>query len=487
MAVAFVALIVALVLATVVAAALSVSLAGVLQHALAARLSAEARVVAVLAVIAAGALLSVALSPRVLDEAHRDLGGFVPYADFAGGFAASRWLSLLLIAAAAIEAIRGWVASQGDLAPDPARWVLRAMLAFHLGTLAVLGLASEHPGFSHKDLYVPIVLLALGYQRIERLDAVLRWAKWLLFALMAGSLMAAVADPDFAIHRPEAGVLPGIDWRLFGLASHANTLGPAALLAIVLELYAPSSRPIARSLHLLAALLVILLAQSRTAWGAGLALVACVGVPVALSMASLRPHRPRAFRRATWTLLGCIAALIVLSMALSSHGAIDALARKLELATLNGRMLIWDITLQAWHENPAFGWGPEVWGLERQWRFHMFHVGHAHNQVVQTLGEAGLAGLALLAFYVGVLATAALSRFTASRGLLLALLVVLAARFVTEAPMRAEGVLSWTAFHQALIIVATCAYLRNHAIDRRRRSSAVVTGGAVAAPAFGMR
>jgi O-antigen ligase len=145
---------------------------------------------------------------------------------------------------------------------------------------------------------------------------------------------------------------------------------------------------------------------------------------------------------------------------LSASGAVDALLRKFDVTTLNGRMQIWEITLQAWKENPIFGYGAGVWGVDRQWQFHMFHVGHAHNQIVQTLGESGLAGLVLLAGYIVALLRAAMLTFADSRGLVLALLIIMLARFVTEAPMRSEGPLSWSMFLHVLVVVLACHFLR---------------------------
>ena len=302
--------------------------------------------------------------------------------------------------------------------------------------------------------------MAVFYQRLERLDVVLGAAQWSLFALTAGSLAAMAWSPTFVLHRPEAGIIPGIDWRLYGLTEHANTIGPVALVAVILESYRPAKRRVVRLSRWIAAGSVLVLAQSRTAWAAALLIGLLVAVPLAMQPGHAPAERPIAFRRASWTLLACIVTTIALVVAFAGYGVGEALQRKAELSTLNGRFLIWDITLRAWRDNPLFGYGAEIWGVERQFRFAMFHVGHAHNQLVQTLGESGLAGLALLVFYLGVLIRAAVQRFAQTQGLLLALLIVLLARCVTEAPMRAEGLLSWSTFLHVLILVVACHSLR---------------------------
>ena len=452
--------IVALFLAAIVLFAIGVAMAGFVQYRLSGLLSPGGRVALVLIVVGTGALLSIALTTRTLDDAQRDLSSFIAYEDLAKGFAASRWLNLLLVFTALVEAIRGHLAARMSPLADPARAVLWTLLAYYIGVFAVQTLASEHTALPYKDLYLPIVLAAIFYQRVERLDVVLAAARWVLFVLLAGSLAAAVVAPDFVLHRPEPGMIPGIDWRLYGLTAHANTIGPAALLAIVIEVYSPSRSRHVRVALLAAAGTVLLLAQSRTAWAAALAIVFLVFVPLALKPATVPGDRPVAFRRASITLVICMVIAIGLVVGMSAFGFGETLARKLELNTLNGRLVIWDITLQAWKENPLFGYGAEIWGSDRQWRFHMLHVGHAHNQIVQTLGESGLAGLALLCVYVGLLLRVALVRFGQSRGLVLALLIILFARFVTEAPMRAEGPLSWSAFLHILVVVVACHALR---------------------------
>ena len=468
----FAILLVCVGLASVVLGAVGLSLIGLLQYRLAALLSSQARVNVVLLIVAAGALLSIGLSVRNLDDARRDAANFIRYEDLASAFTASRWLTLALVGVTLIEGIGGYLRAHGRPGSDPASPLLCAMLAFYLGTLLIQSTASLHPTFPYKDLYLPIVLVGVFYQRIERPREVLTGAKSALLMLTLGSLVAAVIAPNFVLHRPDPGLLPGIDWRLYGLTAHANTIGPAALLAIVLELYSPSRIKSLRALNLSAASAVLLLAQSRTAWAAAIALVVCIGVPLALRPAKDPRQVSISYRRAIWTVVACLAIGVALALLLFEFGAAETIASKLELTTLNGRLQIWDITLQAWRESPLFGYGAEVWGLERQWRFQMFHVGHAHNQIVQTLGDSGLSGLVLLLAYVAVLLRTALVTFKHSDGLVMALVVILLSRFVTEAPMRGEGPLSWSGFMHILIIVLGCHSLRASASTLRWQAAA---------------
>ena len=444
----------------VIGFAFGVALLGLLQYRLGGRVSAEWRATLMVVVVGIGALLSIALQSRTLSETRIEEGVVVMAEDFADGFAASRWLSLLLLAASLVEVARGVAAARVNPQRDPATPILYALLAYYGGTLLIQAVASEHTGFSYKSLYVPIVLMAAYYLPVRRVGLLLAAAKWVMLLLTLGSLGAAVVAPDFVLHRPDPGLLPGIDWRLYGLTSHANTLAPIALLAIVLELYTPSRLRMLRWVHLSAAFAVFVLAQSKTTWGAAPVILAMVYLPFWLRPGGDAAERGRHFNRFVWTLVALIVGVVALTGALVATDAIDYVQRKADLATLTGRTQIWDITLQAWRENVLFGWGPEVWGAERRLHLLMFHVGHAHNQVVQTLGEAGLVGLALLLVYLGALLYAALHRFVATRGLVLALLILMLVRCITEAPMRVEGLLSWATFLHLLLLVLACHALR---------------------------
>lgn len=443
-----------------ISAAFALVLLGLLQYRLASRVAAHTRVAVAILIIGFGSLLSVVLTTRSLNESSLNASGVVLYEDYADGFSASRWLSLFLLGAALIEIVRGCLRARAAATVDPAWPLLASMLLFYVGTLAIQAVLSEHVGFSYKELYLPIILLAAYFQPLRDLRFVFAAAKFVILIVTLGSLLGIAVRPDFVLHRPDPGVIPGINWRLFGLTPHANTLGPVALLGLLLELYSPSRTWWLRSLNLGAALAVVLLAQSRTAWVAAALIASVVFVPLSITPAPGAVRDPKTFDRAAWTLVGCIVVLVVLAGSLVALGGTEYLQRKTDLGTLNGRFQIWDITLQAWRENVLFGYGPEVWGAERRLRFNMFHVGQAHDQFVQTLGEAGLAGLLLLIVYLLTLLRAAWSRFVLSRGLGVALVLLLLARCVTESPMRSEGLLSWATFLHVLLLVVVCDQMR---------------------------
>jgi exopolysaccharide production protein ExoQ len=440
--------------------ALVLTILGLFQYRLAARLSAELRLAVALLIVGAGTLLSIALTERNLNETALTGSEVLLYEDFASGFAASRWLTLLVLGVSMVEIIRGVLKAMSRKAIDPAWPVLTGILVFYGGTLFVQSAMSEHTEFTYKALYLPIFFTAVFFQQLDDLRPVFLSAKLVMLVLLVSSLVGIFAFPDFVLHQPQPGIIPGINWRLFGITGHANALGPIALLAVLLEVYSPFRSRWLRWSYFFCAFAVLILAQSRTSWIAGALILALVLAPFLVMpnpKTALDTHR---FRKAVWVLSTCILLLIAIACGLLMTGLGEYLLRKTELGTLNGRFQIWDITLQAWRENVFFGYGPGVWGMERRAQLNMFHVGHAHNQFVQTLGESGLVGLGLLLVYLVTLMAVACAKFAASKGLILSLFLLLLSRCVTEAPLRAEGVLSWATFLHILLIAVACHYLR---------------------------
>lgn len=459
----------------VIAFALGVAAACVFQYRMTASVAPEWRLAAVVLIVGVGALLSVALTSRDLDDAKG--GNLVTYDDLAGGFTASRWFSLFLVLASLIEVARGWLQDRARRASDPARPLLLAMLAYYVGTTLIQAVASDHPEFTLRSFYVPILLAAVWYQRPERLWPLVGAARWVILALMLGSLAGVWLRPDFVMHRPDASWLPGIDWRLFGLAPHANSLGPIALLGILVELHSPSRWKVLRGVVFASSAAVLVLAQSKTVWATVPLMLAFVWLPLSLSRTSAIGDRGQDFRRTVLALAGAIGVLVLVAAAAVAFDVVDVIEHRSDLVTLTGRTRIWDITLQAWRENVLFGYGPGIWGVDRQREFQMFYVGQAHNQIVQTLGEAGLVGLVLLLGYLGALLVSALKTFSASRGIVLMLLMLMLVRCITEAPLRAEGILSWNTFVHVLLIVMACHH------ERAPRVRPVLAGRRTGGPA----
>jgi O-antigen ligase len=110
-----------------------------------------------------------------------------------------------------------------------------------------------------------------------------------------------------------------------------------------------------------------------------------------------------------------------------------------DVATLDGRDLIWALAVQEWTHNPLFGYGPPMWNDAYRMQIGLDHAVSAHNQFLQSLSVAGAIGLIGLLVYLGTLLLYAVNARPGSRGLSVALLIVVLVRCVTETPLSFDG------------------------------------------------
>lgn len=409
------------------------------------------RLIIILWLIVIGATLSVVLTTRNINYT-TEYTPLLTAGDFSSGFMASRLLTLALLGWSIVTLLRGWLANR-DVLVNPASGVLSAFLAYSFGTILIQALGSDYPGFNYKTFYAPIVMISIYYLAHADMNILARHFKWLLLVPVAGSLITAMVTPDFALNRPYSGLLPGIDFRLYGVTDHANALGPLALLLILVELYFPS-RMHWRGVILAIAITTFVLAQSKTAWLMTLGLVAFVFIPYRMAVYRGRSHQ---MQGALLFLLGIVVILMVVTLGLSFVDW-DRFVDKYALTTFTGRTVIWERTIADWQKNPMFGYGPEIWGFEYRIKAGMLHVGHAHNQFIQTLGEAGIMGLLLLVSYLAVLLRYAIKYFMVSRGFILALLVISLFLCFSEAPFRISAFMDWGFFTHVLLFLSAVYY-----------------------------
>ncbi|OZA26040.1 MAG: hypothetical protein B7X93_10575 [Hydrogenophilales bacterium 17-61-9] len=420
------------------------------------------RAVAILWLIAISAVLNVVLVPRKLivdpDTVSIDMAAYAQGAMTAGWL--SRIFTLALIGFSLAMLLSAWLAKKKDSYKDPV-WSLGVVLGlYYLLSIVIGATVSAVPGFNHKSLYIPIVLGALiAMPRIDFTKVIVH-LKWILAVVMLMNLIAAVGFSDFSLLRPYAGLLPGIDFRLFGVFAHPNTLGPTALLLLLLELYYPS-RSYVRWLFLLLALSNFLMAQSKTAWLAAAAILILVYVPYRFMV--LR-ERPNGFAPAVLIVLVLISGLIAGMLGVFAIG-FDRIFSD-EVLSFTGRTSIWAVTLDEFVKHPLFGYGPELWSREYRFQKGILGAGQAHNQFVQTLGESGLVGFVLLMTYLGILLKLSLASFRGTRGLSLALFLLIFMRCMTEAPLR--GVVNdWPFFIHATLLLVLVSYARKSLLERK--------------------
>ena len=232
-------------------------------------------------------------------------------------------------------------------------------------------------------LATPVIIMGLGVcGGGPRLGV--RVAGYSLLGVCYASLALAIAYPRTAFPSgPEfeetrlLGFL--FDYRLAGVSSHPNTI---ALLAAAAALFVLVHRVKLWQLHVVVAVLVLMLSESRATMTASLV---AVGVLAGLSKTRDGSGGTRLVRTTAvvdW-------ALIVLLPLLASVGLMNI--------SFNGRTSIWDYSLSRIDERPAFGFGPGVWkefiaaGDLREL------ATSGHNQFVESLASVGALGVFVLA------------------------------------------------------------------------------------------
>jgi O-antigen ligase len=214
-------------------------------------------------------------------------------------------------------------------------------------------------------------------------------------------------------------------------------------------------------------LLAVVLSGARTSILALLVCLACLWV--------YKKWAKRNVKGISVALSSGVLAVGVLYLTLTGFTGVPGFTES--LGTLNGRTLVWSLTLDQWRQAPLVGYGPTLWSAAYRAN-HGFSdltwVGMAHNQFIQELGESGLVGLvALIAFVLALLGWAWRSR-SVDRGLALSLVIALLLIMITEAPLVVDA-LPVALYPVFAVVVVT---MTSASLDRRgeHRASTYTTG-----------
>lgn len=306
-------------------------------------------------------------------------------------------------------------------------WIAALLLS---GADVLAALFGAVPAFRYGVLLFPLALTTF-YLTLPKGTALLGTIRAIFLGFLVASIAGALLNPEWAFQVNYAqGLIPGLEQRLYGLSPHPNSLGPLALLYLILEWIVPSKHRGVRAIGILCAMAVLVLAQSKTA------LIAAAFVTVLLTVYHASKRRRHVATGVAFVvlLLGIVAASI------SMPGLLDTMADSdpYGLSTLTGRTRIWQISFDTWREYPLVGYGPTVWSLDfRLTRGQgILPAGHAHNQLLQSLAQSGIVGGVALIAYLVVLVRYGAALAGKTRGGSVALVFLLIARSVTETPFR---------------------------------------------------
>jgi O-antigen ligase len=326
--------------------------------------------------------------------------------------------------------------------------VFLSYLLFFISNTLIPGFVG-HGALAANLMYAPIVFAAVYLSRPIPTHRLLALIKTVLLTYLYGSLLSAVIAPDWALlgGYEGQGVLPSVDTRLFGVSSQAVQLGPLMAAYFVIECLAPTESWL-RKIHLPASLVVLVWTQAKTAWVFVLIFVAFMGAAkLRRKFRSLPNLEWRLATPAFYSMLAIASVLIVAGVANLIPAGSDT-----KIETLTGRTAIWSITLDAWADNPIFGYGLGLWDVEFRTYYGMPFAGQAHNQFIHTLGSAGIIGLSGLLVYLWAMGRRAF-KVSGSNPVALALFCLVVVECVTEAPLRNGIILSGLFFLQLVLFI----------------------------------
>ncbi len=326
-------------------------------------------------------------------------------------------------------------------------WPVLIIILFALTNYILPSILGTKPGFDHRLMY-PILIMLVLLVSAPGIQATISIVKWSLAVFFALSLAFIAIEPNRVLAPGYHGFIPWLHSRFWGLASHANAIAPMAVLCLLLELFIPSRVRLVRITIIVMSIVVIILAQSKTA-----IVAAVLGWFIVFYWHNARKYHILGAGSFIKLHLGQVtlyfgALLILLGLLLGSFtGVIDDLMVKIsssklgsDVQTLTGRDVIWKVALAEWLRNPLFGYGTSIWNLDYRLHVGLNYAFHAHNQFIHTLAESGIVGLlGLLLFFAAIIVAVYQARLVTD-GASLAIFTLLFLRSITEVPLRPSGI-----------------------------------------------
>lgn len=407
---------------------------------------------ALVPLVALGISIGSLLSNRNLTYASLSIDSINAGTEAAGGGSILRLISFSIIGLCGAK-ILGYLLNQNKQITANGRPLFIAFVAFFITNTVLNSAFGAQPVFIHNSLYSIIVFAAVYVSRHESLTDTIKFAKLSLLAMMLLSLAVAIAKPQLAVQPNYSGWIPGLSIRLWGVGSNPNSIGPLALLLLMLEAMQPFSKFWLRWLTILSALTVFALAQSKTVWAAGVVAIAIVFWyrNARLQNGGMDPR----------FVLGIVLLMLMGAISLAFVD-LERIWHKItftqagtDITTLTGRAQIWATAITIWKDNPIFGYGPSAWGMEHRIAIALPFAYSAHNQLLQSLSVAGTLGGITLISYLVILGAAALRAASSTRGISLALFATIIFRCITEAPLSFGTILNGDFLtHLLLFVVA---------------------------------
>jgi O-antigen ligase len=381
-------------------------------------------------VIAVGICASTLLSGRSLTNAAYDLT-LNTEGVTGGGSMVLRLLTITLIGICTARIAGQWLRSRQS-SPTGGTGLFVAFVAFFVSNNVLNSILGTAPVFIHNLFYPLFVFAAVYAARREPLAPTIAMAKAALFGLMFLSLAVAAVKPELALEPGYKGWIPGLSVRLWGVGSNANSIGPLALVALLIAYFQPYQKKWLQWLFVTITMGVFILAQSKTVWLVGVLLL-----PVLIWYRMVKPKSGIDIR-IVLALITLGSLLLLAALVVDPVSLLEKVSRTKagsDISTLSGRGQIWMIAIDEWLNNPLFGYGPDIWGPAYRARIGLQFAFSAHNQFLQSLSAAGTLGFFSLMTYLWLLGRYSFRASRKTKGVSLALFFLIVLRCVTETPL----------------------------------------------------
>lgn len=322
------------------------------------------------------------------------------------------------------------------------RSLFLAFIALWLTTTLAPALFSAHPELSHEYFYCFFLgagLVMLSGKSGHRLVCDARTA--ILVFVLGGLLMVPVKPSMVLDLGYSRGFIPGLP-RFAGFAAHPVSMGLITVVGLLCW-YAERYDKRWQNMAALGILLLgLFLAQSKTGW---IAAFTSIAIMRAFSdLRSLVTDPWKAKHRFFWMII--IATLMGMATIFVGLTVSDVLLSKLtsfshsssgaQLMSLTGRDEIWAAALQEWRAHPVFGYGPSLFDEYYRILIGMPFAAHGHNQVIDALARSGSVGGIGVIVYFLILTYWAFKVVHVSRGLSVALWMLVTLQCVSEIPLQ---------------------------------------------------
>jgi len=359
--------------------------------------------------------------------------------------------------------------------PEFPRLLFFGLTVYFLTNVVSPGLFGAHPDLIHENFYAYLTFCAGIILNAKEATIAFKSARngFIIFLLIG--LICMFVKPTLVLNTNYNGLIPFLKIRLAGLAVHPNGLGVIAVIVMLTLWRYPFSSRILSFIGWFVAITSFILAQSKTCW---IAFFFCAASIYYFSYGHVLKQYFLNYRRAHLNVLligmvmlaGLSAGIAFMFFGVGEHITSFLNSRTgTELASFSGRDIIWQIAIEEWHRNPIFGYGLSIWDDDFRKSVQLANATSAHSQFYQSLSCAGIVGATGLIIYCTTLFYLALKTAKSSRGLSLAMFILIFSGCLSEVPlvMDSFGASPIIAHILLLIVIATSYQPKPEPVSQR--------------------